>query len=200
MTTDQQHTTEGDRHAAQRAAIYHFFANSMEFPEAAWLTPDYWSFLQTMLTKLGWREEVAALAPFAVTADQLDPLQLEYTRLFINAVPHVIAPPYGSVYLDSDGMLFGPSAEKTKNFYHEQGYDLTGPNDIPDHLALELRFLGLLVEEGKEEAAERFLEQCFRPWFSLFSVRVAREARHPFYRVLVQLIDFFTREENHNDM
>ena len=30
----------------------------------------------------------------------------EYTRLFINAFPHVIAPPYGSIYLEKEGLVY----------------------------------------------------------------------------------------------
>jgi TorA maturation chaperone TorD len=80
-------------------------------------------------------------------------------------------------------------------FYHEQGFDLAGEADIPDHIFFELEFLALLAEEGKSDVEERFLAQHFRTWFPKFQARVVQESRHPFYRVLVNLIDFFTREE-----
>jgi TorA maturation chaperone TorD len=40
----------------------------------------------------------------AVEGEQLA-MTWEYSRLFINAFPHVIAPPYGSVYLEKGGLI-----------------------------------------------------------------------------------------------
>lgn len=180
------------------AEIYRFLAQSLRYPDPGWMQADYFSALDTLLAGLGWDAEAQALRQsLAASAGGLEPLQVEHTRLFVNAVPSVIAPPYGSVYLSADGMLYGPSAEKTKQFYREQGYDLAGEADIPDHLSFELEFLALLAEEGKARAREEelFLRQHFRPWFPKFQARVLQEGRHPFYGLLVNLIDFFTREE-----
>lgn len=178
------------------AEIYRFLAQSMRYPNPAWMQADYFFALEDLLAGLGWDAEAESLRrSISAGADWLEPLQVEHTRLFVNAVPAVLAPPYGSVYLSSDGMLYGPSAEKVKLFYHQQGFDLAGEADIPDHLTFELEFLALLAEEGKSAEGELFLARHFRPWFPKFQARVVRETRHPFYRVLVNLIDFFTREE-----
>ena len=178
------------------AEIYRFLAQSMRYPSPEWMQDDYFSVLETFLAGLGWDTEAQALRrSISKNFDWLEPLQVEHTRLFVNAIPSVIAPPYGSVYLSADGMLYGPTAEKAKAFYREQGFDLVGEADIPDHLTFELEFLALLAEEGKSEEEERFLAQHFRPWFPKFQARILQEGRHPFYGVLVNLIDFFTREE-----
>jgi TorA maturation chaperone TorD len=178
------------------AEIYRFLAQSMRYPSSEWMQDDYFSVLDTFLAELGWDTEAQALRrSISKDADWLEPLQVEHTRLFVNAIPSVIAPPYGSVYLSADGMLYGPSAEKAKAFYREQGFDLAGEADIPDHITFELEFLALLAEEGKEKEEELFLQKHFRPWFPKFQTRVLQEGRHPFYGVLVNLIDFFTREE-----
>lgn len=168
----------------------------MQYPDKGWMDDAYFSVIYTFLTELGWTEDAAELKKSIEDVDDwLEPLQIEHTRLFVNAIPSVIAPPYGSVYLSSDGMLYGKSAVRTKDFYHEHGYELAGEADIPDHLSFELEFLGILAAEGKEEAEEQFLKEHFRTWFPKFQERVLKEVRHPFYRVLVKLIDFFTREE-----
>ena len=178
------------------AEIYRFLAQSMRYPSPDWMQADYFSALNTFLVELGWDAEAQSIRQAIVEgADWLEPLQVEHTRLFVNAVPSVVAPPYGSIYLSADGMLYGPSAEKAKAFYREQGFDLAGEADIPDHLTFELEFLALLAEEGKSQEEELFLQQHFRPWFPKFQARVLQEGRHPFYGVLVNLIDFFTREE-----
>ncbi|MBC8318662.1 MAG: molecular chaperone TorD family protein [Desulfobulbaceae bacterium] len=175
--------------------IYRFLAQSMRYPEADWLDDTYWSVLTTLLTELEWHEELNELTtPRNNIADQLEDLQVEHTRLFINAVPHVLAPPYASVYAHVDGSLYGPIAEKTKKFYGEKGYSLS-QNDIPDHIVYELEFLAILADQDPE-ACEEFLKILFLPWFPLFQERVLAAAKLPFYPVMVKLIDFFTRQES----
>ena len=183
--------------ALRLAGLLDFMAQSMEYPDQDWLTSDHWQLLLSILDELGWSDEINALtaADDILSEPGLTALQVEYTRLFINAVPHVIAPPYGSIYTDSEGILFGPSAEKTKTFYRQQGFDLRGANDIPDHLNHELRFLSLLLQDGKFCETEQFLAEFFRPWFCVFCKRVIDESRHPYYRVMMKLIHFFTKED-----
>lgn len=188
-----------DHVAADLANLYRFLAQSMEFPDAAWLDGAYWSALLVLLDGIGWQHEAEELRRLRSEGTPLlEDLQVEYTRLFLNAFPHVIAPPYGSVYLSDDGMLYGPSAVRTKQFYRERGFDLPGEADLPDHLTLELEFLAVLAAAGEDTDEALFLRDHFRPWFPHFRARVLAEAHHPFYRVLVNLIDFFTREELDN--
>lgn len=179
--------------------IYHFLAGAMRYPDRYWSLAEYPAALSPLLEGLGMFSDAENLCrTINEDKDYLESLQIEHTRLFINAIPHVIAPPYASVYLDSDCMLYGPSAEKVRSFYREQGYDLPAEADIPDHLCLELEFLALLAGEGKSLELEFFLANHFRPWFPSFQQRVLRACRHPYYAVLVNLIDFFTREEKGN--
>lgn len=175
--------------------IYRFLAQSMKYPEVEWLDDRYWSVLTTLLTELEWTDDITELTVWRHdTIDLLEDIQVEYTRLFINAVPHVLAPPYASVYAHVDRTLYGPIAEKTKTFYGEKGYSLA-QDDIPDHIVYELEFLAILADENQEGYAE-FLETLFYPWFLEFEKRVLSEANNPFYRIIVKLIDFFTREES----
>ena len=132
---------------------------------------------------------------FFANQEGLEILQIEHTRLFINAHPTVIAPPFSSIYLDQEGNLFGPSAVWVRKFYQQHGFELSGEGDIPDHLVLELDFLGLLINEGLDEEAEIFLNEHFRKWFPLFRERVLNGSTNKFYSTLLTLIDFFTREE-----
>ena len=178
------------------ADIYRFLAKSMHYPDNAWMDEQYFSVINTIFSGLGWEDDSRDLAEsLNSTTDWLEPIQIEYTRLFVNAVPSVIAPPYGSTYLSSDGMLYGPSAVSVKEFYQERGVDLAGEGDLPDHIVVELEFLALLAEKRETADEELFLNDHFRTWFPKFKERILGEAQHPFYRILVKLIDFFTREE-----
>lgn len=188
-----------DHYSINLAGIYRFLARSMAFPSASWLDDAYWTAFLALLDAVGWQDESDELRRQHVQgAALLESLQVEYTRLFVNAFPRVLAPPYGSVYLSDDGMLYGPSAVLTKQFYRERGFDLPGEADLPDHLTLELEFLAMLAAAGEEADEALFLRRHFRPWFPRFRARVLSEVHHPFYRVLVNLIDFFTREELDN--
>src|SRR3989304_4531298 len=60
-------------------------------------------------------------------------LLVEYSRLFIGPFG-VIAPPYGSVYLDGERRVMGDSTMKVIGMYRDEG--LSGPSDataLPDH-------------------------------------------------------------------
>lgn len=131
------------------------------------------------------------LERFFSRRDHLDQLQIEHTRLFINAVPSVVAPPYASAWLN--GRLMGQITEKTLLFYQQHGYTLPPGGDPPDALVTELEFLALpgIGEEKEKE----FLDNLFRPWFEKFKKCVLEEARLPYYPAALSLIDFFTQED-----
>ncbi len=176
--------------------IYSFLALSMKYPEPSWFDHGYTSNLITILKEAGLTAEAESLSMISVPDDKvLEDLQVEYTRLFINAVPQVPAPPFGSIYLESGRSLYGKTTEKVRDFYREHGFDISDPSAVPDELTLELEFLGLLAGQGRYEEEGRFLSDFFRPWFVRFRDIVVAEARHPFYVVLVKLIDFFTLQE-----
>jgi len=175
--------------------IFRFLAQSMRYPDKQWFNNDYWAALLNLLDNLHWQEEKEELIRCKERAeDFLEEVQIEHTRLFINAIPHVVAAPYASVHYKGDGTLYGVITEQTKKFYREKGFALANDNDLPDHIVYELEFLALLAKEDPAGQQE-FLDTLFTPWFQIFKSKVLEEAHHPFYRVVVNLIDFFTREE-----
>ncbi len=177
------------------AGLYRFCAQSMKFPARKWFTQDYLHCLYHVLESIGGLEQKALLAKaFADQSLPLEGLQIEYTRLFINGCPHVLAPPYASVYLDRS--LQGPFTEKILSFYRARGFVMHRDSDLPDHLVHQLEFLARLAESGDQKNESLFLKQLFLPWFQAFAPRVEQESQHPFYRIIVQLIDYFTKEED----
>lgn len=175
--------------------IFRFLAQAMRYPEAGWFNDEFCSVLLQLLDELHWQEEQQELRKAKALAENfLEDVQIEHTRLFINAIPHVAAAPYASVHYKGDGTLYGAIAEQTKQFYRGKGFTLARENDLPDHLVYELEFLALLA--NKDPAGQQeFLDSLFIPWFDIFRSKVLKEAHHPYYRIVVNLIDFFTREE-----
>ena len=179
------------------ARVYRFLSQCMQYPDAEWMDEEFFKVLYNFLGSLEAVDEGVEIKKEIDNAqDFLEDLQVEYTRLFINGVPHVVAPPYGSVYMDK--ALQGAFAGNTLAFYREKGFAMGEDADLPDHLIHELEFLSLLAEEKDFAGEVEFLKKLFRPWYGLFQARVTEGAHHPYYRVIVQLIDFFTKEEEEN--
>jgi len=133
----------------------------------------------------------------------------EYTRLFIDAFPHVIAPPYGSIYLEKEGLFLGKTTSDVLRFYHEAGFTFREDlHDLPDHIAHELEFMGILAGEESqasgnekiklEEIQMNFLCRLILPWVPTFCEKVAKQSRSPFYRYLGNLTkEFLHFEKNY---
>jgi TorA maturation chaperone TorD len=176
------------------AEIYRFLAQTMRYPEASWFNDDFLSVFKELLVQLEWHDQSNAL-PEQITGQILEDIQVDHTRLFINGVPHVVAPPYASIYID--GTLNSTTADKTREYYRKNGFDIT-TREFPDHLVTELDFVASLEDE-KEGSSEEFLRLFFRPWFGQFRERVLSEAVDPYIKATVELIDFFTRSETEAD-
>lgn len=175
--------------------LFRFCAQSLHYPDPEWFTNDYLNSLYLLLDTLEAEQERESIRrAIATSSDPLEDLQIEYTRLFINGVPHVVAPPYGSVYIDR--ALQGQHTEKTLRFYRDHGFTLKDSADLPDHIVHQLEFLALLAENNDIQTSNTFLQTIFLPWFPKFETRVRQEAKHPFYSVIMQLIDYLTKEDD----
>lgn len=128
-------------------------------------------------------EELARLAAVpevpGVTQGLVD-LQAEYVRLFINSLPELPCPPYGSFYLE--GTLMGESTVNLKKLYARFGWHT---DELADHFAVELEFLALLAAAGDDEpvlAAFQEVWEHLRCWAPDFLARVAAHDQSGFYR------------------
>ena len=176
------------------ASLYRFLAQCMQYPDPEWMNDDFFNVFYDLLGSLGAiTEEKEIRKTLEQSSDSIEELQIEYTRLFINGVPHVVAPPFASVYMDKS--IQGAFALRTLNFYREKGFTMGEDADLPDHLIHELEFLSLLTQEKDYAGEEEFLSTLFRPWYKCFCPRVAEKTRHPYYKMVVTLIDFLTKEE-----
>lgn len=185
------HTQSPAEHVA---TLYRFCAQSMQYPDASWFNDQYIEKLQLLLTTLGDDQQSKALnKSFSESSDILEDLQVEHTRLFINGVPHVAAPFYASIYMEKT--LRGPYSDRILSFYNTSGYNLKPGADLPDSIIHQLEFLSFIVRDQDREREIEFLSQFFLPWFPVFATRVKEEAQHPFYPIIISLIDFFTKEE-----
>jgi len=142
---------------------------------------------------------IPELAPSLEGEDKplLAALRAEYARLVLFNLP-----PYESIYLDAQVMLNTDATRSVVAAYQEGGYSPAGQVGAPDHVGLELAFLGHLaaveataLEHADADAAERsrmcqarFLVAHVGRWAPLWARSVARLARAPFYRALGEMV------------
>jgi putative dimethyl sulfoxide reductase chaperone len=140
-------------------------------------------------------------------------LLLDYARLFLGPT-HIIAKPYGSVWLEGQDRLMGESTIEVLELYKEGGFEMDDAfRELPDHIAAELEFLYLLIyraneadRNGDPEALEaklalrrRFLDAHLGRWIGPFTAAVRAGAQSVFYRQLAELSDRFVRMEAAGD-
>ncbi len=112
--------------------------------------------------------------------NDLQVLQNSYVSLFINALPEVPCPPYGSVYLE--GALMGGSTIRVRNLYLEYGFQT---EEMADHIAVELEFLAFLTTLSNDDPPREdydFLFDHLSAWTPEFFDRVENKDEIGFYR------------------
>lgn len=146
--------------------------------------------------------EVAAQAAEAArqsSGQAVEALAVEHARLFLGPF-HLVAPPYGSYYLDEKTVM-GDSTAEVATFYHSCGLHLSEDfNELPDHITAELEFMSYLVfgqrqaeEAGNSEESIRlkgvqreFLGRFLMPWIEPFTTAVISDGESPFYVALAR--------------
>ena len=136
-------------------------------------------------------------------------LLVEYTRLFLGPVD-AIAKPYGSVWLGAEKALMQDSTMAVLKLYEEGGFEMDEDfRELPDHIAVELEFLYLLIfreneahRKGEPEGLlaatrlrMRFLEAHLGRWAEDFTAAVRAGAQSGYYRELAALTDRFVEME-----
>jgi len=201
-----------------RSAIYHILSLCYTYPDEkvlGWIMEGEWierlKKSLELLTEENLKESVVLFEGLLSSRKEESALEMvrEYTRLFITAFPHVVAPLYGAIYLEKDGLAYGKSTSEVLRFYHKVGFTLKeNLNDLPDHIAHELEFMGILAGAERrasgnekiklEEIQMNFLSRFLLPWVPTFCGKVADHSRFPFYRYLGNLtMEFLNFEKNY---
>lgn len=127
------------------------------------------------------------------TSEQLNEA---YQALFIgpNALP---APPWGSVYLDKESVLFGDSLLHLRTFLSDNQIAFSlNQNEPEDHIGLML-MLAAYLAEANPNLLKPFFAEHLLPWayrfFELFNAE-----SYPFYQGLGKLTESLLREWQKN--
>lgn len=120
--------------------------------------------------------------------EALEVLREEYTRLFIGPAK-LPAPPWESVYVSPDHLLFQASTLAVREAYAKEGFQAAGyPHEADDHIATEFGFMAALAKRAIDaydagdfeacraalESQACFLEEHLLLWVREFSNRVGQ--------------------------
>ena len=133
------------------------------------------------------------------TGSAIDSLTVDYTKLFMGPY-QVLAPPYGSVYLENARIVMGDSTMDAKHRYQEAGLNLT-IKEPPDHVAIELEFMYFLVYREVEaiisdnetniafylKKQKDFLQNHLGKWVSEFTDNISANAETGFYQDVARI-------------
>ncbi len=110
----------------------------------------------------------------------------EYRRLFIG--PGIKpAPPWGSVYTDRDGVVFGLSTLELRAWMRSCGLSRIEDDSKPeDHIGLMLALMAYLAQERPCFLVE-FLQEHLLTWSGHFLNKLSAAANNPFYEGLARL-------------
>ena len=149
---------------------------------------------------------ICQLAKIAGEVTELEPLRVDHAKLFVGPYK-LLAPPYGSVYLEN-GKLMGNSTAHVKNLYNEEGLDFV-LKETPDHVAVELEFMYVLInkaiaaQDKSDQNEDRCCQQKQRSflaghlgqWVPAFAAKVEEAAQTEFYRTLGNITRRFIEED-----
>lgn len=154
--------------------------------------------------------QYATAAAVAIGSSPLEDLAVEHARLFIGPF-QLVAPPYGSIYLDDAKTVMGDSTARVAAFYHSCGLHLADDfHELPDHIVVELEFMSYLAfrqkeaeVSGNQDEATRvaclqreFLERFLLPWLPSFTAAVITDGEAPFYRSIAKCTAAFINADH----
>ena len=127
-------------------------------------------------------EKITALINQGLTQD----LTEQYQNLFIGP-NELVAPPWGSVYLDPECVIFGNSLLALRDFLKRHQIAFQAQQDEPeDHIGLMLMLAAYLAETRPHLLVE-FLSQHLLTWAPHFLTKLVNVENYPFYQGLAQL-------------
>jgi TorA maturation chaperone TorD len=142
------------------------------------------------LTDPDYLAEAAGADSANATEDKKEPapsrLSKEFQRMFVGP-EHFAAPAWGSVYLDKEGVLYGPSLFSLRAWLKDNGILVNlNAKEPEDHVGTMLLLAGWIAQNRPELFCE-FMGVRLMPWLPTYLDLFEKDARDPFYVGLARL-------------
>jgi len=139
----------------------------------------------------------------------LDEVKFDFLALFVGPKT-LLAPPYGSVYMEDQRQIMGVSTHDAMRIYNAVGLKKSVDfKEPPDHIRVELEFMCTLIQQTieaceKSEWAEaekkielqlEFLSKHLAGWVKPFTNNIISNAKTEFYKNLAKTTESFIRQE-----
>ncbi|MEZ9681590.1 molecular chaperone TorD family protein [Vibrio splendidus] len=120
----------------------------------------------------------------ALRSEDEDTLSSEFSRLF-EGVGDMPAPPWGSVYLDKDRVVFGASTVEYRQFLELNQIELdTGLREPEDQFGLMLFAHAYLLENNNIDSARELLGFHLLTWSPVYLEKLNTASELSFYKKL----------------
>ncbi|BAE85922.1 TorD/DmsD family molecular chaperone [Desulfitobacterium hafniense] len=137
---------------------------------------------------------VLEMEEYLVGITDLEVLKVEHAKLFVGPFD-LLAPPYGSIYIDGQRRLMGDSTIKVLEAYGDAGLKLSDEfKQPPDHIITELEFMYYLIARYLETRNDQWLtmkdsfhDEFLKPWLRDFTDRIECNSQSLFYKGLARL-------------
>lgn len=182
----------------QRADNYKFLSDCYYLPDEGLMQ----KVVDIAQTESCFGELSSSVPPLA----ELELLKVDFAKLFVGPYK-LLAPPYGSVYLE-DGKLIGDSTMDVREWYEKEGLDIV-IKDAPDHISMELEFMYFLITKQIEAIKDSnlqevqlnlkkqssFLQTHLARWLPGFAENMQQNAETEFYVQLSAKTNNFVQKD-----
>lgn len=181
LTAEQlQHYQTSDTGEGQGRALLNALAQQDEFSQAA-------------------TEAMAAIDNLAALPRPELELAADFCQLLLTDLK-TGAPPYASLYLDQQGLLYQQPHDDMQALLQQQGLAVTSAfNEPADHLAIQLDYLGNLILQSSGQSPQSqldFMQQHLLTWLPHWAARSAKLTGSGFYPAMAQLLLQFIKQDS----
>jgi TorA maturation chaperone TorD len=156
-----------------------------------------------------WYADIAKCCP---KIGDIDSLIKDYTKLFVGPYG-ILAPPYGSLYLEDSDRVMGSSTLDAIRCYKEEGLDVC-LKEAPDHIAIELEYMYFLIFKELEatknndfesvsqyqEKQRTFLNNHLGAWIPDFTDKIEANAQTEFYKIIARITKNLIEKDTNNQV
>ena len=123
----------------------------------------------------------------ALPALDVEDLEYQFSVLF-EGQGRMPCPPWGSVYLDKDNIVFGETTAEYRNFLRQNGLEIKSESKEPeDQFGLMLLALSQLLEKGEAQAGMELITEHLMPWGTRYLELLEKNEVSQYYAIIAQI-------------